>query len=131
MLRQTRAFRIIVSALGVLCGVVCLLIIAAGGLDWVSLTKQNLEEPRNATPIEIAQAALEGQIEAMRKAGYDENCLFEVKIFGNLCINRCSGTGFALRLKDDYPGCRLDYCACEDEESGWVPDVPDVPDEPS
>jgi hypothetical protein len=107
---KSRVFRLFVSAVGavaVVCLVVLIMLLAMAAKS---------EEPRNATPVEIEQAALEGQMEAMRRAGYSEACLFEVKIFGNLCINQCVGTGFALHLKDDYPECRIDYCACEDAE---------------
>ena len=125
MLRQSRAFRIVVAALGVLCGVACLLIIFTS-LDWVSLAKQSLEEPRNATSIEIAQAALEGQMEAMKKAGFDKECLFEIEVFGRICIERCvtKDTGFFLELRTDPPTCFVRNCICEDEESGRVPDEP-------
>jgi hypothetical protein len=106
---KSRAFRLFVSALGAVA-VVCLVVL----IMLLGMTAKS-EEPRNATPTEIEQAALEGQMAAMRRAGYNEDCLFEVKIFGSLCIQQCIGTGFALHLKDDYPGCRIDYCACEDE----------------
>jgi hypothetical protein len=106
---KSRAFRIFVSAIGAVA-VVCLVV-------FLFALSARSEEPRNATPTEIEQAALEGQMEAMRRAGYSEACLFEVKIFGNLCINQCIGTGFALHLKDDYPECRIDYCACEEPTS--------------
>jgi hypothetical protein len=102
--------RIVVAGIAVacLCMVVLIMLLAMAAKS---------EEPRNATPAEISEAALAGQMEAMRRAGYSEDCLFEVKIFGNLCIQQCIGTGFALRLKDDYPECRIDYCVCEEPTS--------------
>ncbi len=101
---------------GVLCGVACLLIILAS-LDWVSVTKQSLEEPRNTTSIEIAQAALEGQIAAMKKAGFDRECLFHIEVFGRLCIKQCvtENTGFFLDLRTDFPGCFVRECTCDAE----------------
>ncbi len=111
LLEKTDTFlgQIVVSAIVVFCLCLVLLIML------LAMTAKG-EEPRNATPTEISQAALEGQITSMRRAGYSEDCLFEVKIFGGLCINQCVNTGFALRLKDDYPECRIDYCVCEDAE---------------
>jgi len=107
---KSRTFRLIVSGIGaaavVAVAVFMLLALAA-----------RAEEPRNATPAEISQAALDGQIEAMRRAGYNEDCLFEVKIFGGLCIGQCTDGGFALHLKDDYPRCSIDSCVCEEPTS--------------
>ncbi len=104
---QSRVFRLIVSAIGV--GILaCLLLFALVGVV-------KAEEPRDATPIEIKQAALEGQIEAMRKAGFTEDCLWEVGVFGKLCILDCGDAGFAIRLGVDFPACSVQHCICEDE----------------
>lgn len=107
---QSRAFRIIMAAIVVLCGVACLLIIASG------FAAKADEEPRNATPTEISVAALEGQIEALRKAGFDETCLYVTEMYGKLCIEQCvsKGTaGFALALYADPPRCTVKSCTCE------------------
>jgi len=112
-----------VSAIG-LFGVLCLLLLITLGLDWVSVSKHSMEEPRNATPVEIAHAALEGQIEAMKKAGFDRECLFHIEVLGRVCIERCvtKDTGFFLDLRTDFPACFVRNCTCEDE-AGGVPDV--------
>ena len=107
-LSNSRVFRIFAAAMGLLCAIACLLIIASG-------FPAKSEEPRNATPIEIKQAALEGQIEAMRKAGFTEDCLWEVGVFGKLCILDCGDTGFAIRLRNEFPSCSVQHCICEDE----------------
>ncbi len=100
------AVRLVVSAIAVACLIVVVILLA---------TAARSEEPRNATPVEISQAALEGQIEALRKAGFDENCLFEIDMYGKLCIQQCvpGGTGFALHLNGTLPECTVRECTCE------------------
>jgi hypothetical protein len=121
MFHQTRAFRLtvlIVSAVGAVM-LVCLLLFL-GGLAAEANTGRT--EPRTATPIEIATAALEGQIEALRKAGFDETCLYVTEMYGKLCIEQCVSegtTGFYLQLYADPPRCTVKSCTCEDpQESG-------------
>ena len=118
MLQSSRAFRIFASAIGVLCGLVALLIIYFAGFAEAD-TGRTIVEPRNATPTEIATAALEGQIEALRKAGFDETCLSVTGMYGKLCIEQCvsDGTaGFALELYMDHPRCTVKSCTCEGDE---------------
>ncbi len=105
---KSRAFRLFVAA-------ITAVVVVTTAIFALLAISVKAEEPRNATPTEISTAALEGQISAMRKAGYDENCLFEVKIFGSLCIGQCEDGGFSLHLRDEYPRCSIDYCECEDE----------------
>ena len=116
---KSRTFRLIVSAIGALA------VVSLAVFMLLSLAAR-AEEPRNATPAEIAQAALEGQIEALRKAGFDRECLFGIEVFGRICIERCvtKDAGFFLDLRTDPPTCFVRNCICED---GRVPDVPDEP----
>ena len=111
---QSRAFRIVLSAIAVLCGVVCLLIIASG----FAKANTGRTEPRNATPIEIAQAALEGQVGAMRGHGFNDACLQEVLTFGERCVQRCvtSDSGFFISIALNHPNCSPVRCGCEGEE---------------
>ena len=108
---QSRAFRLFVAA----CVIAVLGLLIHFGLFVAGLS--NAEEPRNATPVEIAQAALDGQIEAMRKAGFDVECLFQIEVFGKICVEQCVALreeGFALQLQADHPSCSIESCTCED-----------------
>ena len=112
---RNRAFRIVMSAIVVVCGVACLLIIASG-FTAKGDTGRTYVEPRNATPTEISVAALEGQIEALRKAEFDKDCLHVIGMYGKLCIEQCVAdgmAGFSLRLYTDHPRCTLKSCTCE------------------
>lgn len=113
---QSRVFRIFVAALGVACAIACVLIIASGFSK--ADTGRTIVAPRYATATEIATAALEGQVEALRKAGFDETCLSVTGMYGKLCIEQCvsDGTaGFSLELYTDYPKCHVKSCTCEGE----------------
>ena len=111
---ESRAFRLLVTGL-------VSAVVAAIFTLWLLPAKADTGrtplEARNATPVEISQAALEGQIEALRKSGFDEGCLFEIKMYGEMCIEQCvtRGEGFALHLEGELPTCAVKHCSCEGE----------------
>lgn len=110
---QSRAFRLIASAVGIVV-LVCLMLF----LSKITYADTGRTEPRTATPIEIAQAALEGQAEAMRGQGFNDDCIQEVLTFGERCVKRCvtQDSGFFISIALNHPNCSPVDCGCEGEE---------------
>ncbi len=79
--------------------------------------------PRRSTPAEVGQAALDGQLQAMREVGYNNQCLTEVEVNGERCIESCiidGSSGFFIAIKLQHPQCSVIGCVCEENELGIV-----------
>lgn len=128
MLSQDRYnFRIAICSL-ILVGVVLLLtlLFAPPSNANVILKDPTAKQSRLSTPVEIAQAVLDGQVEALRKHGFNQQCLLSVEIQGERCIERCipQDIGFFIAVGLDKPECQVLGCGCEGREMEMFPQEP-------
>jgi len=83
--------------------------------------------PQLSTPAEVGRAVLDEQIQEMLDTGYNNQCLMDVEVSGESCIEHCvskNAPGFFLAIYFQHPQCKVIGCMCEEalglEEAGVV-----------